>query len=107
MKIQELWKQATPIPWPNDGQSDDAPAFEHEPNYTLAAHSANVLPQALEALKDAHDFINAIHEATTNGGRIDENSIMRLGERLKTTAAKLDTSSRLAISAIEDVPAKS
>lgn len=56
MKYSELLKSTTPFPWPNDGESDDAPAFEHEPNYTLAAHSVNVLPQVLEMaikLRDA------------------------------------------------------
>lgn len=43
-----------------------------------------------KALIEAHDFISAIADATEGGGRIDQNSIIRCGERLKTTAKRLD-----------------
>ena len=44
----------------------------------------------IDTLKDCADFIGAIVVATESTGRIDENSILRYGERLKTTARKLD-----------------
>ena len=50
-----------------------------------------------EALKDAQDFLQAIVEATDGAGRIDENSIMRPGQRLKRTAVILNARARKAL----------
>lgn len=49
-----------------------------------------------EALRDCQDFLQAIVEST-NIGRITEHSILRPGEKLKTTAHKLNQKAFLAL----------
>lgn len=51
---------------------------------------ATVFRDMRDTLVDCQDFLWAIEDATSGDGRIDENSIMRYGERLKTTARKLN-----------------
>lgn len=57
--------------------------------------------EVLEALCDCQDFLQAIVDGTEGHGRIDENSIMRYGERLKTTARKLNAKARAIIKKAE------
>lgn len=55
----------------------------------------------VEAADDAQDFLSAIADATKGAGRIDENSILRFGERLKTTARKLDKKLRAELARVK------
>lgn len=58
-------------------------------------------PKLIETLRDCQDFLQAIVDGTEGTGRIDENSIMRFGERLKTTARKLNKKALAIISEAE------
>lgn len=51
MKITELLEQIAPLPWPDRHDHDDAPDFEHQPNWDYARHCANVLPKLVVAIK--------------------------------------------------------
>lgn len=76
-----------------------APTSEHVARYITAEYAALV-----EAADDAQDFLSAIVDATRGAGRIDENSILRFGERLKTTARKLDKKLRAELARVKGEP---
>jgi hypothetical protein len=50
---EKLLKEATPLPWKPEiiDEIDHIPEAQQEANLGLTLHSANVLPQALEALR--------------------------------------------------------
>lgn len=53
--------------------------------------------QLRDTLADCQDFLSAISEATQGAGQIDGNSILRPGERMRTTAKKLAAKARKAL----------
>lgn len=68
--------------------------------YSVPCAVAVAFRDMRDTLVDCQDFISAIDEATREGGRIDEGSIMRYGECLKTTARKLNKKAKSTLAKI-------
>lgn len=88
----------------NTGKGEDGASYTNIGRLNQAAwigEHSGALIEEIERLRDdksalvsacrgALDFISAIRSATSGSGRIDENSIMLPGQRLKTTAKQLE-----------------
>lgn len=73
-KLGDILKEITPLPWPSSADHDDAPAFEHQPNWDYARHAANVLPA----------LVNAVREYTTERTYKNVSACKKDQDRLET-----------------------
>ena len=52
VKLRDILKEITPLPWPSSADHDDAPDFEHQPNWDYARHAANILPALVNTVRE-------------------------------------------------------